>query len=84
MDIERTIEFLQENKKELKDTTLVFDNYAVAFEIEVGSYVLSREISELKKTKIMLPVFKEKDWDIFLQKVKEEIAPKIIDKNINN
>lgn len=87
MDIERIIKFLEENKKELKDTNLGFYNYFVSF--EGVKYVLSREISQLSEVRIVLPILKEKDWDVFLQKVKEEITPipiykNLVEKNVND
>lgn len=78
MDIERIIEFLQENKKELGDTNLGFYNYVIILEQE--EYILHKDIGVFSETKILLPISKEKDWDIFLQKVKEEITPIHIDK----
>ncbi|MGL5718566.1 MAG: hypothetical protein ACRCX2_36515 [Paraclostridium sp.] len=78
--IKEIISFLKENKKELKEAALGFGSYIVNLEAE--EFALNRDISPMTSTegKVLLPILKEKDWDIFLQKVEEEITSKIIDK----
>lgn len=80
MNVEKIINFLKENKEKLEEMDLVFYDYRVAFDRK--KYSLSRSISELSGINLVLPLFKEKYWDIFLQKVKEEITPIPIDKKL--